>query len=105
MKSVSKFKNVFLSMFAVMPLSFILLDFVNQQFQIGELEYNHKWFKAFNDSYERVFNKRLTDEEFLQFDSKRIYEVVQEIFDHCIVNGVDDLFTICTEGVIDTDEN
>lgn len=105
MKSVTKFKNTFLSMFAVTPLSFILSDFVKEKMPVAELEFNFKWFKSFNDSYEKVFSKRLNDEEFLQLDNVKIYEIVQEIFEHCIINGVDSLYSICTEGLGDTDEN
>ncbi len=104
-KSVSRYKNIFLSQFAVTPLSFILSDFITEQISVDELEYNYKWFKSFNDAYAKTFDKRLNDEEFLQMDNVKIYSVVQEIFDYCIIKGVDDLYTICNEGVGGIDED
>ena len=104
-KSIPLYKNVFLSTFAVTPLSFILADFIKSERQIADLECDYKWFKAFMDSYEKVFNERLTDEEFLKMDNVSIYSVVQEIFEYCVIDSVDDLFKICNEGLGDTDED
>lgn len=104
-KSVPLYKNAFLSMFAVTPLSFILFDFVKSERQIADLEYEYKWFKAFNDSYERSFNVRLTDEEFIKLDNVQIYSIVQEIFNYCVINSVDDLYQICNEGIGELDED
>lgn len=104
-KSVPTYRNAFLSTFAVTPLSFILFDFIKSERQVAELEYEYKWFKAFTDSYEKVFNKKLIDEEFLKMDNVQVYCVVQEIFEYCVVDSVDDFFKICHEGISDLNED
>lgn len=104
-KSVPNYKNIFLSMFAVTPLSFILSSFVKEKVPISELEFHFKWFKAFNDTYEKMNNKRLTDEEFLEYDNVQIYSLIQELFNYCVTNSVDDLFKICNEGVGELNED
>ena len=94
-KYVESFKNSFLSMFAVTPLSFILSDFISEKIPVAELEYNYKWFKAFNDVYEKTFKNRLNDEVFLKLESVDIFSIVQKIFNYCVVDAIDDLFKIC----------
>lgn len=104
-KLVDKYKNAFLSMFAVTPLSFIISDFIKSERQVADLEYEYKWFKAFNDAYERKYEVRLSDEEFLKMDNVKVYEIVQEIFDYCVVDSIDDLYKVCNEGIGDLNED
>lgn len=92
------YKNALLSTFAVTPLSFILFDFVTSERQIADLECDYKWFRAVMQAYERVFNSKLTDAEFLKLDNVKIYEIVQEIFEYCVVDAIDDFYKIGTQG-------
>ena len=106
MKYDEIYTNTFLSIYVVPVLTMILSNFIREQSDIDDLQTNYKWFMNFKKIYEKEFSKELTDEEFLNWNNNYIYEVVQQMFDNCVINSMDNLYDIRTnERVGDQDED
>ena len=88
-------KKIFLSLFAVTPLSMIISDLVKSGETVEDLKFSYRWFVGFCNAYKKNFNKELIDEEFNKLESSDVYEVVQTIFDNSLCSAIDEVFILC----------
>lgn len=88
-------QKIFLSLFAITPLTMIISELIKNEELVSDLKFKYKWFIGFCEAYKRVNNVELTDEEFSRLDNRSIYNVLQKIFDYAIVDSVDQVFELC----------
>ena len=83
------YQPLFFSMMAIPALSSILQKFKDQELDIEEIADDYYWFNAVLASYEKMYNKKLTNEIFREVDALTL---AQRLLNNSTIEGINKLF-------------
>lgn len=95
-KSLREFRSLYLSVIAIPALTFALDSLQKRNDSVDVLEMDYNWFNSFAKSYEKQFNRELTDDLFKDMNT---YSVSQAILNASVTKSVDDLFGFAMSGL------
>lgn len=85
------YQPLFLSMMAIPALSSVLQKFKDQDYDIDDIADDYYWFNAILVSYENIYNKKLTNEDFREIDSLTLSQI---LLNNSTIDAINKLFRL-----------
>ena len=85
------YQPLFLSMMAIPALSSVLQKFKDQDYDIEDIADDYYWFNAILVSYENIYNKKLTNEDFREIDSLTLSQI---LLNNSTIDAINRLFRL-----------
>jgi hypothetical protein len=87
LKYITRYQNLFFSIFAVPVLSMSLNEL--KKISFDDLEIQFKWFISVKNAFKKQYKEELTSEFFEQMDT---YVFAQKVFENALTKTIDDLY-------------